>query len=780
MNNESTYEELRERVLELEKTLSDLRREQTTTREREDIYRNLLEKASDGIVIIQDWKVMYSNAPLAAMVGLEVEDMRGADLLDFILPEDKTRMTDVHRRRLQGEEFPARAEFVLKHKSGNQLIVETSSSLVTYHGKPAIFATIRDITDRKSAERNLKDNEESFRTLFELSFDGLMLHVMGTIVKTNKTLSTMTGYDFEELCGMGVTELVSPEMREAMIGNIELDVEKVYETTGLKKDGTTFHAEIRRKPIKYNGSNAIVGSVRDISKQKEVENTIRLNEEKYRALFENAQVGIFRTRLSDGVVLEANHRIVEMFGYDSKEDVIGKISVEDLYADPETRNRMFLEFQERGEIRNFEAEFKSKQGPTTWIRFSGVVNSSEGFLEGVASDITEIKNAEMEKKRIEEQYRQAQKVEAIGRLAGGVAHDMNNLLVPIVGYSELLLGHFNPGDRLHHPVKQISEAGDRCKDLVQQLLAFGRKQTLEYQSININHAIVDFGKLLKRTIRENIEIKTVLSPEIETIKADIGQIEQVIMNLCVNAQDAMPDGGKLVMETALIEIEKDDVLADPSVRTGRYVVLAVSDTGVGMDRATKKQIFEPFFSTKGAGGTGLGLATVYGIVMQHDGNVTVYSEIGKGTTFKIYLPVSEANMESNEIPEMSGEDIQGSETVLLVEDDQHVRDLGCQALKRFGYRVLAAGDGPEALEILSSSAETIHLLLTDVIMPGMNGRQLYDKAIEILPELRVLYMSGYTDNVIAHHGVLKEGVQLIQKPFSVRGLATRVREALES
>jgi len=661
MNDDPTYQELQEQVRGLEQTVSDLRLAQDAMQEREDIYRNLLEKANDGIVIVQDWKVKYTNALLAAMVGLEVEDLKGADFLDFVHPEDRTRITDVHRGRLQGEELPARAEFVLKNRTGADLIVETSSSLVIYHGKPAIFSTIRDITDRRNADRIIKENEESFRNLFE-----------------------------------------------------------------------------------------------------------------------NAQVGIIRTRLSDGIVLEANNRIIEMFGFESKEDIIGRVSVVDLYEDPETRDRMFSELSEHGEVRNFEARFKSKPGTTTWIRFSGVVNQSEGYLEGVASDITEIKNAELERTRLEEQYRQAQKVEAIGRLAGGVAHDMNNLLVPIVGYSELLLEHFDPNDRLYHSVKQISEAGDRCRDLVQQLLAFGRKQTLEYQAIDINHAIVDFSQLLRRTIRENVEIKTVLSPEIETINADIGQIEQVIMNLCVNAQDAMPDGGKLIIETALVEIEKDDVLANPGVRMGRYAVLVVSDTGFGMDETTKKQIFEPFYSTKGTSGTGLGLATVYGIVMQHGGNISVYSEVGKGTTFKIYLPVSDAHKESAEETELGVEDVRGTETILLVEDNQQVRDLGDQALTVFGYRVLAAKDGPEAMEILSSYGERIHLLLTDVIMPGMNGRQLYEKAIEILPKMRVLYMSGYTDNVIAHHGVLKDGVELIQKPFSVLGLATRVREVLEA
>lgn len=780
MNNKPTYQELQDRVSGLQRAVTDLQTAQEDMREREDLYRNFLEEANDGIGIIQDWKVKYSNSRLAEMLGLEAEDLGDVDFLDFVLPEDRSRVTEIHRRRLHDEEIPARTEFVVMHKCGKPVIVETSASLVSYHDKPAIFATIRDITDRKLAESTLKENEESFRTLFELSFDGLMLHEMGTILETNQTFSTMTGYEIEEILGMQVTELISPEMRDEMIAHMKLNRKNTYETIGLRKDHSTFPVEVRRKPIVYKGKDVILGTVRDITEQKRIEKEIRNNEEKFRTLFENAQVGIFRTSLSNGIVLEANNRIVEMFGYDSKEEVIGRVSVVDLYEDPDTRDKMISELNERGEIRNFEAKFKSKRGGATWIRFSGVVNPTDGYLDGVASDITEIKSAEMERARLEEQFRQAQKVEAIGRLAGGVAHDMNNLLVPIVGYSELLLTYFGPGDRLHHSVKQISEAGDRCRDLVQQLLAFGRKQTLEYQPIDVNRAIVDFSQLLKRTIRENIVIETILSPEIETIKADIGQIEQVIMNLCVNAQDALPDGGKLVIETAIAEIERDFTLANTGFKTGRYVVLIVSDTGLGMDQVTKEQIFEPFFSTKGTQGTGLGLATVYGIVMQHGGNISVYSEIGKGTTFKVYLPVSEADRMSVDATELGVEDVRGSETVLLVEDNQQVRDLGYQALTVFGYRVLAAKDGPDALELLSSYDDTIHVLLTDVIMPGMNGRELYEKAIETLPDLRVLYMSGYTDNVIAHHGILKDGVQFIQKPFSVVGLATKVREVLES
>ena len=390
---------------------------------------------------------------------------------------------------------------------------------------------------------------------------------------------------------------------------------------------------------------------------------------------------------------------------------------------------------------------------------------------GVSRDITE-------EVRIREQMRQAQKVEAIGRLAGGVAHDLNNMLSPILGFGEMLLEELGPRDARRESVNQILRAGIRARDLVRQLLAFSRKQTLEFRPVDINETIRGFGKLLRRTLPEDIDISNVLSPDTQPVMADVGQIEQIIMNLAVNAADAMPNGGKLTIETAMAELDEAHVATRPGVKPGQYVKLTVRDTGCGMDSETLEQVFEPFFSTKGEGGTGLGLATVYGIVKQHGGNIWAYSEPGRGSVFNIYLPVAgtahEAETTAQEIPV----DLEGNETILLVEDNEQVRSLAREILKRQGYTVLAAKDSEEAFEALASHGGPVHLLLTDVVLPGMNGRDLYGKAVQDHPELKVLFMSGYSEDVIAHRGVLDEGVRFIQKPFSVRNLATKVREAL--
>jgi len=391
----------------------------------------------------------------------------------------------------------------------------------------------------------------------------------------------------------------------------------------------------------------------------------------------------------------------------------------------------------------------------------------------------EYRRVREEKSRIEEQYRQAQKVESIGRLAGGVAHDLNNLLTPVLGYAEILRKDLAPEDAKSRSVDQILNAGTRARDLVRQLLAFSRKQTLELKRIDINEVLGSFGKLLRRTIREDIEIEYRLAPIPLPVMADANQVEQVVMNLAVNAADAMPNGGVLTIETARAALDEEYAQAHPGAKAGDYLLLAFRDTGFGMDGDTLENIFEPFFSTKGEQGTGLGLATVYGIVKQHNGDIEVHSEPGKGTTFKVYLPLageSSVREKANPKPATSPK---GSECVLLVEDNDQVRCLANEILLQQGYSVVSARDGHEALEASERHEGPLHLLLTDVVMPKMNGRELFGRISEAYPDIKVLYMSGYTTNVITHDGSLDEGVQFIEKPFTVKELAEKVRVVLD-
>jgi signal transduction histidine kinase/ActR/RegA family two-component response regulator len=381
----------------------------------------------------------------------------------------------------------------------------------------------------------------------------------------------------------------------------------------------------------------------------------------------------------------------------------------------------------------------------------------------------------------EEQLRQAQKMEAVGKLAGGVAHDFNNLLTAIICNSDLTLRRLGEDDPLRRNVEGIKGAGERAAALTRQLLAFSRKQVLQPKVLNLNDVVVETNKMLRRLIGEDIDLLTVLEPSLGQVKADPGQVDQVLINLCVNARDAMPKGGKLTIETSNIYVDEEYARRHLSVRPGWYVMLVVTDTGCGMDAQTQERIFEPFFTTKEVGkGTGLGLSTVYGIVKQSGGNVWVYSEEGRGTTFKIYLPRTDQAAEPLDVGNAQDEPPAGTETVLLVEDEEMVRRMAHEILLMNGYQVLESSHGAEALDRCREHQGPIHLMLTDVVMPRMSGRELAEHAATLRPEMRVLYMSGYTDDSIVHHGVLDEGMAFIEKPFTPNSLAHKVRSALDA
>jgi signal transduction histidine kinase/CheY-like chemotaxis protein len=405
------------------------------------------------------------------------------------------------------------------------------------------------------------------------------------------------------------------------------------------------------------------------------------------------------------------------------------------------------------------------------------------ILEGIAAHIGAAlmrKRAEDERAKIEDQLRQAHKMESIGRLAGGVAHDFNNILTGIGGYTELVLDRLDTASPLREDLGEVQRLAKRAADLTQQLLAFSRRQPLEPRILNLNDTVADTSKMLKRVIGEDIDFQFAPAPDLGNVRADPGQIEQILMNLAVNSRDAMPTGGKLTIETANIELDAEYAGRHVAVAPGPYVMLAVSDTGCGMDAATKERLFEPFFTTKEKGkGTGLGLATVYGIVKQHGGNIWVYSEPGKGATLKIYLPrVAEAV--SNVGPAVEPETARGEEMILVVEDEAPVYAFAERVLKARGYAVVIARSAEEAQRVFSVQEKTVSLLLTDVVLPGMNGRVLYDLLKSKKPDLKVLYMSGYTDNAIVHQGVLDAGITFIQKPFTTEMLARKVRQVLDS
>jgi len=504
--------------------------------------------------------------------------------------------------------------------------------------------------------------------------------------------------------------------------------------------------------------------------------TLRATETSYATLVEHAPVGIYRST-PDGKFLAVNTALVHLLGHGSAEDVLHLNMSRDVYADPAERQRLLDRdtYTDR-EYDEVEATWKRKDGRLLTVQLSvrAVRNAARQveYYETFVRDITE-------QRRLQTQLVQSQKMEAVGRLAGGIAHDFNNLLTVITTSCELLLEDLAPADPKREDVEQVRKAADGAAALTRQLLAFSRQQVLTPQIVDLGDVVAGVEKMLRRVIGEDVDLVTVLGSDAGAVKADVGQLEQVLMNLAVNARDAMPTGGKLTIETANVEHDPDYAREQEAAAVSRFVMLAVSDTGIGMDEATKAKIFEPFFTTKELGkGTGLGLATVYGIVRQSGGFIWVYSEPGMGTTFKIYLPQVDAVAEAGAAKAAPGTSRRGTETVLLVEDAAAVRAVTHQALARQGYTVLDAPNGAEALRIAASHPGPIHLLLTDVVMPGLSGRQLSDQLARLRPDTKVLYTSGYTDDAVVRHGVLESGIAYLQKPFTVDGLARKVREVL--
>ncbi len=619
--------------------------------------------------------------------------------------------------------------------------------------------------------------EIKYRAIFEATGTAtLLVDEDTTILMANRQCLRLTGYNPQELIGTRGIDYIAPEDRDLVLSYHKARLEdpakppEQYEARLINKNGKVIHTLLSVSMMP--GSKQSIVSMIDITAQKEAEAA----HERLSAAIHHAAGAVIITD-TEGNIEYVNPAFERVTGY-SRNEALGK------------NPRILKSGQHDASF--YKNLWETITSGRTWYgKFINRRKDGSLFIEeasispifdasGKITHYVAVKRDVTREEELEQQLLQAQKMEAIGRLAGGVAHDFNNMLSVILGYSDIILRQLRPEDPLADKVKQIVEAGKRSAALTRQLLAFSRQQTLQPKALDLNVLIRNLEKMLGRLIGENIDLKLELADDLYRVMADPGQIEQVIMNLVVNARDAMPDGGKITIETANVELDELYARNHMGVSPGKYVMLAISDTGHGMDKDTLSKIFDPFFTTKEKGkGTGLGLSTVYGIVKQSGGNILVYSEPEKGTTFKIYLPETKAQPHEEKEEEAPIESSAG-EHILVVEDEEALRNLAGEILKRLGYRVTVAANGGEALLLIEKKGLKPDLLITDVIMPNMSGKELVEILRENHPHLKVLYMSGYTDNAIVHHGVLDAGVHFIQKPFTINDFASKVQQVLQN
>ncbi len=645
-----------------------------------------------------------------------------------------------------------------------------------------IQAVGRDIDGRRWAEDTLRSSEQRYRTLVAAT-SAIVWHTpaSGEFEEEQPGWATFTGQSFEQYGGWGWLNAVHPEDREttARVWKVAYTGRTVYlvEHRLRRASGEYRHMTVKAIPLldPSGATREWVGLHVDVTDQKRAEELLHLRDRAIQAV----KQGILITdpNQADNPIIYASPGFLQMTGY-SAEEVVGRncrfLQGVDTSAVTVARVREAVRDQRpcTEELLNYR-----KDGTSFWNELSLAPVTAEGstvtHFVGVQTDVTE-------RRRLEDQFRQSQKMDAIGQLAGGVAHDFNNLLTIINGYGNMISEEVPENSPVRQFAQEICYAGERAASLTRQLLAFSRKQVLEPKVLSLNTIVADTERMLRRLIGEDIAIVVVAAPALGQVKADPGQIEQVILNLAINARDAMPQGGRLTIETANTELSGTYTQAFPELKPGPYVMIAFTDTGTGMDEVTKARIFEPFFTTKEPGkGTGLGLATVFGIIKQSTGHVAVSSEVGLGTTFKIYLPrIHELDPASARISRQAAD--QGTETILLAEDEPALRALARHVLKLHGYTVLEAGSGEKSLRIAEEHPGTIHLLVTDVVMPGMSGRQLAERLAVVRPSMKVLYLSGYTDDAVVRHGVMQAETAFLQKPFTPVALAQKVWEVLHS
>jgi len=780
-------------------------------------FEQIIENAPEAISIVDaELRILRINGEFTRLFGFTPAEAAEKRLDELIVPPDRNAETAWIAECIKTQNRLS-LETSRQRKDGSLVEVLLSTSPVTLNGRPVgAYASYRDITEQKRAEelnaalyaiaarsQAAEDLQQFFAAIHNIV--GQLMNARNFYIALcdpqSQVLSFPYFVDEEDSTpaprpqGRGLTEyvlrsgeplLATPAVFEELVrrGEVELIGAPSVDWLGvpLKSGAACIGVVVVQS---YNENARFRERDREILKfvsqqlaatieHKRYEEALRRSEARSRSLILSAAFGICRCTVG-GRFLDVNPALIAMLGYGSVEELLQVNARREVFVNSEELERLTEDNRRAGSLNGVEVQWRRKDGRVIIVRLSGCEaignDEPEEVLELIAEDITD-------RRQLEEQLRQAQKMDAVGRLAGGVAHDFNNLLMVINGYTEVLLEQLQAGSEMHHKVQSIQQAADRAATLTRQLLAFSRKQLLELKVIDVNSVIGDMERLLRPLIGENIELVTRLSPDAGHTRADAGQLEQVIMNLVVNAKDAMPDGGKLTVQSSDITVRQN--FSQRFIQPGRYAVISVSDSGHGMDKETQSRIFEPFFTTKEKGkGTGLGLSTVYGIVKQSNGYVFAQSELGAGTTFYVYLPRVEESAEEQSPVKSQQNEAGGHETVLLVEDEESVRELVRVTLASRGYKVLEAENGECGLKIAEDFKEQIDILITDVVMPGIGGRELAKKLLALRPGISVLFLSGYTEDAVTQDPPGPASA-FLQKPFTLQNLAKKVREVLRS
>jgi two-component system cell cycle sensor histidine kinase/response regulator CckA len=729
----------------------------------------IIGKDLDGVV--QTW-----NRGAERILGYTADEMIGTPIRRLI-PADRQSEEDVILDRIRRGESVDHFETVRRTKSGRLIDVSiTASPIRDAEGRVVGASKVaRDITERKRVDAALRSSEGRYRALFDYAPDGILIaDAQSRYLDANPSMCQMLGYTRDELVGLSAADIVAdaelPHIAPAL-ESINANADYHRQWTFRRKDGSLFPADVIATTLPDGN---LVGMVRDVTERNRAVDALRVAEERMRFALDSAQVGIWDMDYRSGV-LRWSETLESQYGL-APASFDGRFETFVEHVHPDDRETLLAGVSRAmasGEDFTVQHRAIRRDGSVRWLTGAGRV-----FLDaqgqparglGISMDVTE-------RRSLEAQYQQAQKMEAIGRLAGGVAHDFNNLLTVILGYSQLLLRSLPIDDVSRADVTEIQKAGASAAALTRQLLSFSRKEIIEPTLVDLNTIIADLRDMLGRLLGEDLSVTLRLAPSLAAVRADRGQMEQVVMNLVVNARDAMPEGGLVTIETANIDLDSHYARTHLSISPGAYVVLTVTDSGTGMSAEVQSHLFEPFFTTKERGkGTGLGLATIHGIVTQAGGAVNVYSEVGRGSSFKVYLPVAEAAPAVEAAPDTgrsSGERL----TVLVVEDADNLRALAERLLQELGHTVLTAANAQQARQRFKAHA-SIDLLLTDVVMPDTSGPDLATHLLNEHPSLKVVFMSGYTEHAIVQRGVLTPGLTFLHKPFTVEALDAKIREA---